>query len=90
VGSEGKHLKLTLLDEHRVTWDAIGFRQGEWCDKLPDRVDIVYHLEANEWNKEPRLQLNVQDVRPAEGGESNAECGMRIGEQEVRGRGQGQ
>ncbi len=64
VGNEGKHLKLTLSGD-QVTWDGIAFRQGEWAGKLPDRVDIAYHLEVNEWNDQRRLQLNVQDVRPA-------------------------
>jgi single-stranded-DNA-specific exonuclease len=64
VGSDGKHLKLTLSDGQAV-WDGIAFRQGEWAGKLPDRVDVVYHLEANEWDGQQRLQLNVQDVRPA-------------------------
>jgi len=63
VGNEGKHLKLTLSDGW-ITWDGIAFRQGEWAGKLPDRVDIVYHLEVNEWNNERRLQLNIQDIRP--------------------------
>ncbi len=63
VGGDGKHLKLTLSDG-RAIWDGIAFRQGEWAGKLPDRVDIVYHLEANEWNGQQRLQLNVQDLRP--------------------------
>jgi single-stranded-DNA-specific exonuclease len=64
VGNEGRHLKLVLSDG-RCTWDGIAFRQGEWAGKLPDRVDIVYQLEINEWNDQRRLQLNVQDVRPA-------------------------
>ena len=64
VGKEGRHLKL-ILSDGRCTWDAIAFRQGEWAGKLPDRVDMVYHLEVNEWNDKRRLQLNVQDVRPA-------------------------
>jgi single-stranded-DNA-specific exonuclease len=64
VGSDGRHLKLALSDGRR-TWDGIAFRQGEWAGKLPDRVDIVYQLEVNEWNDQRRLQLNVQDVRPA-------------------------
>jgi single-stranded-DNA-specific exonuclease len=64
VGSEGKHLKLTLSDG-RIVWDAIAFRQGEWAGKLPDQADIVYHLEINEWNDQRKLQLNVQDIRPA-------------------------
>jgi single-stranded-DNA-specific exonuclease len=64
VGNAGKHLKLTLSDG-RSTWDAIAFRQGEWAGKLPDRIDLVYHLEINEWNNQRQLQLNVQDIRPA-------------------------
>ena len=64
VGAEGRHLKL-LLHDGWCTWDAIAFRQGEWAGKLPDRVDIVYRIEVNEWNDRRRLQLNVQDVRPA-------------------------
>ncbi len=64
IGGDGRHLRLTFSDG-RVVWDGIAFRQGEWAGKLPDRVDIVYHLEANEWNGQQRLQLNVQDLRPA-------------------------
>jgi single-stranded-DNA-specific exonuclease len=64
VGTHGKHLKLALSDDHRVTWDAIAFRQGEWAGKLPNRIDIVYHLEINEWRDQRQLQLNVQDIRP--------------------------
>ncbi len=64
VGSEGKHLKLTLSDG-QATWDGIAFRQGDWASRLPDRVDLVYHLEVNEWNNRRQLQLNVQDIRPA-------------------------
>ncbi len=69
VGSEGLHLKL-LLSDGPVVWDGIAFRQGDWADHLPDRVDIAYHLQVNEWNGEQRLQLNIQGIRPAgwEGG----------------------
>jgi single-stranded-DNA-specific exonuclease len=65
VGSEGRHLKL-MLGEGSGICDAIAFRQGERMAKLGDRVDVVYHLEVNEWNGEQRLQLNVQDIRAAE------------------------
>jgi single-stranded-DNA-specific exonuclease len=77
VGNEGKHLKLALSDG-RVTWDAIAFWQGEWTGRLPDRVDIVYHLEVNEWNSQRRLQLNVQDIRPA--GLDNASARILLGQ----------
>jgi len=64
VGNDGAHLKMRLNDGTR-DWGAIAFRQGDWIGKLPDRVDIVYYFEVNEWNGTRRLQLNVQDIRPA-------------------------
>jgi hypothetical protein len=33
---------------------------------LPDRIDVAYSLEVNEWNGEKRLQLNIQDLREAD------------------------
>jgi hypothetical protein len=36
-------------------------------DTLPEEVDVVYHLEVNVWNDRRRLQINVQDLRPAQG-----------------------
>jgi hypothetical protein len=30
-------------------------------------MDIVYRLEPNEWNGRVKLQLNVEDFRPAMG-----------------------
>jgi len=65
VGSEGKHLKLTLEDERGATIDAIGFRLGHLRDELPSRVDVLYRLELNEYNGRRSLQLNLKDVKPA-------------------------
>jgi single-stranded-DNA-specific exonuclease len=64
VGAEGTHLKLTLSDGVAV-WDGIAFRQGRLIGHLPDRLDIVYHLETHEWGGQRRLQLNIQDFRAA-------------------------
>jgi single-stranded-DNA-specific exonuclease len=60
----GKHLKLKFIDGDS-TWEGIAFRQGDWAGKLPDQVDIAYHLEVNDWHNRRQLQLNVQDIRPA-------------------------
>jgi single-stranded-DNA-specific exonuclease len=65
VGAKRSHLKLYLSDG-RTRWDAIAFRQAHWLDSLPDYIDVAYHLELNQWNGRERLQLNVQDLRPAE------------------------
>ena len=65
IGNDGKHLKLSLRDEQGAAWDAVFFRQGHLATELPARVDVAYTLEVNEWNHQKRLQLNVQDMRPA-------------------------
>jgi len=64
VGSEGKHLKL-LVSDGAAPMEAIAFRRGNEVDTLPERVNIAYHLEANEWNNQRRLQINIQDIYAA-------------------------
>jgi single-stranded-DNA-specific exonuclease len=64
VGAEGKHLKLAVTDGH-VTFDAIGFRLGHLLSDLPQRVDLLYTFESNEFNGRTSLQLNLKDVKPA-------------------------
>lgn len=65
VGSDNDHLKLTLSAEGAPPMDAIAFRLGERYGDLPDRVDVAYQLEMNEWQGQRRLQMNVKDIRPA-------------------------
>jgi single-stranded-DNA-specific exonuclease len=64
VGADAKHLKLTLEDERGAIFDSIGFRMGHLRNALPARVDVMYRLEANEWNGKRSLQLNLKDVKP--------------------------
>jgi single-stranded-DNA-specific exonuclease len=65
VGSEGRHLKLTFEDERGASYDSIGFRMGHLKPDLPPYVDVLYHLEVNEYNGRRILQLNLKDVKPA-------------------------
>ncbi|MEW6085006.1 MAG: single-stranded-DNA-specific exonuclease RecJ [Chloroflexota bacterium] len=65
VGSDGRHLKLTLEDGPALTYDAIGFRMGGMAKSLPPRVDVMYTLEANEYNGRTSLQLNLKDLKAA-------------------------
>jgi single-stranded-DNA-specific exonuclease len=64
VGSEGKHLKLTLEDESGYTHDAIGFRLGHLQPKLNGRADIFFTYETNEYNGRVTCQLNLKDIKP--------------------------
>ncbi len=66
VGADGRHLKLMLSVEDGPSLEAIAFRRGEQYNSLPDTLDVVYYLEVNEWKNQRRVQLNIQDIRPAD------------------------
>ena len=68
VGRDGSHLKLRLAADGSHVLDAIAFGQGPQSDQLPAQIDLVFQLERNDWNGRRRLQLNVQDMRPARAG----------------------
>jgi len=65
VGADGRHLKIAFQDERGMTVDAIGFRLGDLQPTLPQRVDVLYSFEPNEYNGRTSLQLNLKDIRPA-------------------------
>jgi single-stranded-DNA-specific exonuclease len=65
TGSERQHLNLVLRDGRGVSWDAIAFGRGDIADQVPGLIDVAYTLAVNEWNRENRLQLNVQDLKGA-------------------------
>jgi single-stranded-DNA-specific exonuclease len=62
VGRDKSHLKLVVNDDW-VTYDAIAFRQGHWAEDMPDKVDLLYRFESNEFNGKVTLQLNVRDIK---------------------------
>ena len=67
VGS-GQHLKLSLRAGSQ-SCDAIWWRQGELVYELGAgaRVDLACTIEENTWNGETKVQLVLEDMRPAEG-----------------------
>ncbi|MFQ5340324.1 MAG: single-stranded-DNA-specific exonuclease RecJ [Anaerolineae bacterium] len=65
VGDEENHLRLKLQQD-RVIWDAMAFRQGHWANNLPEMLDIVYTPKIDVWNHQERLRLDVKDMRPHE------------------------
>jgi single-stranded-DNA-specific exonuclease len=68
-GAENQHLKLRLDDGRGgPSYNAIAFRLGHLVDyfvKYP-WLDIAYVIEANEWNGNRTLQLNIKDLRRAQ------------------------
>jgi single-stranded-DNA-specific exonuclease len=65
VGKDNNHLKLKIARAGQPPLDAIGFNLGDWARAMPDRIDVAYQLEINQWNGYRNLQLNLQDIRPA-------------------------
>lgn len=65
VGSDARHLKLTVTDG-RIVYDAIGFGMGEWLERMPQAIDLLYRFETNEFNGRTSLQLNIRDLKPAQ------------------------
>lgn len=66
VGKDAAHLKMTVTDGI-ITYDAIAFRQGAWFEILPNKIDLAYTFERNEFNGRNSLQLNVIDIKPSNG-----------------------
>jgi single-stranded-DNA-specific exonuclease len=65
VGAEGRHLKLSLEGSNGTIFDCIGFRIGHLKETLPPHIDVMFTLEANEWNGRINLQLNLKDIKAA-------------------------
>lgn len=61
--SDGKHLKLTLKDGNLLL-NAIGFNMGGLGNDflIDDKVDVVGHLEINEFNGNKQIQMNLKDI----------------------------
>lgn len=65
VGSEQKHAKLLFRHEEEVL-EGIGFGLQEHVASIKAKqVDLVCHIEENEYRGQRRLQLNVKDVAAA-------------------------
>ncbi|NLE76777.1 MAG: single-stranded-DNA-specific exonuclease RecJ, partial [Chloroflexi bacterium] len=66
VGRDSRHLRVWLSHGQEVH-QGIAFNLAHRATELAAKIDVVYHLEVNEWNGESRVQLNLQDFRPSEG-----------------------
>ena len=61
-----QHLKLRVAGENNRPFEAIWWRGLEEAVATPQigqRIDLAYELEADRWNGDIRLQLNVKDLR---------------------------
>src|SRR5882762_6152546 len=61
-----QHLKLRVGGDDNRPIEAMWWRGIEEVEQTPapnQRIDLAYELEANRWNGDIRLQLNVRDMR---------------------------
>ena len=61
-----QHLKLRVAGDDNRPFEAIWWRGVEETEQTPvvnQRLDLAYELEANRWNGEIKLQLNVKDLK---------------------------
>jgi single-stranded-DNA-specific exonuclease len=63
VGQDNKHLKLSLRGDS-LQVDGIAFSLGHLAQKLTpgQLIDIVYTIEANDWNNQKTLQLKIKEI----------------------------
>lgn len=62
--SEGKHLKLILLDGNSYI-DAIGFNMGDLTNQfqIGDKVDIVGNIGINQFRNTENISITLKDIR---------------------------
>src|SRR3989440_1190231 len=64
-----QHLKLRIAGEDNRPFEAIWWRGVEEIEATPQmnqRIDLAYDFEANRWQGDVRLQLNVKDIRTSQ------------------------
>ncbi|MEM9916298.1 MAG: single-stranded-DNA-specific exonuclease RecJ [Planctomycetota bacterium] len=68
MGGEGKHLSVSLRDDHGTGLRAVGFGLGDLADDLPGgiAVDVVFQPKTNTWRGVTSPELHLVDIRPAE------------------------
>jgi single-stranded-DNA-specific exonuclease len=61
MGATAAHFRLDLLS-NGTTWNAVAFKQS-WISGTT-HVDIVYTIDIDYWNGNPRIRLTIKDYSP--------------------------
>ncbi len=59
-----KHCKFLLRQNERV-FDALGWGQGEWADRVGkgDRIDLIYSVQTSHFQGQDQVNLILEDIR---------------------------
>lgn len=61
VGKDFSHLRFQV----NGAYPCIAFRKGELLENLPERIDILYTIEQNDFNGNSYLQFVIRDIKPS-------------------------
>ncbi len=66
--SGGKHLKLNV-EKGNQKFECVWWGAGEFKDQIRfgQKIDLAFKMTINSWQGRERLQLVVEDIRPAQG-----------------------
>lgn len=64
MGKDNQHLKLYLSDG-QFKFEAIWWNKGDQIINIPNKIDLIYSLEVNEFNGSKFIQLLVKDLKTA-------------------------
>jgi single-stranded-DNA-specific exonuclease len=58
-------LKFWVADKQGNVFSAVGFGMGQYQPLVEQGkvIDIVYKISIDDWNKEPRVQLELKDIK---------------------------
>ena len=61
----GKDTIKFWVTDGKMTISVVGFGMGKYCSLLKQnqKVDLVYQLAIDDWNKEPIVHLKLKDVK---------------------------
>jgi len=65
VGADKTHLKLLIKDATAISFSGIAFSMGHWAEEINKGkpIDILYHIEENEWQGNVTKQLRILDIK---------------------------
>jgi len=63
----GKDTLKFWVTDGQASISAVGFRMGKYSEfvKVGQKLDLVYEVSIDDWNKAPTVQLKLKDIRPS-------------------------
>lgn len=65
VGRDGAHLKCSIYQQGAMR-DAIGFQMGTMANDMPERTDVLFTPQVNEYQGSVKVQCLLKSILPGE------------------------